>query len=52
LALIRLSATGVPEDQRSPEDGSVMWTHSQQRCPLDVKFDRNFIHIVFARVQD
>ena len=33
----------------NPKNGSVMWTHVQQRCPLDVKFDRNFIQLVFRK---
>ena len=33
----------------SPGDGKEMWAHFEQRAPLDVRFDRNTIHLVFKK---
>jgi len=29
--------------------GREMWEHFQQRCPLDIGFDRNLIRLVFKK---
>ena len=36
-------------ERLDPSDGHVMWQHYQKRAPLDVRFDRNRIQIVFKR---
>jgi len=33
----------------NPKDGKVMWEHFQQRCPLDVEFDKDAIRLVFKK---
>jgi hypothetical protein len=33
----------------SPSDGRVLWEHSQERAPLDVRFKDNSIQIVFKK---
>lgn len=33
----------------NPRNGKVMWAHFQLRAPLEVKFDRNTIHLVFKK---
>lgn len=33
----------------NPSNGKDMWRHFQLRCPLDAKFDRNTIHLVFKK---
>jgi len=33
----------------NPKSGRIMWEHFQQRGPLDVKFDRNHIQLVFKK---
>ncbi len=33
----------------SPKNGRIMWEHFQQRGPLDVKFDKNTIQLVFKK---
>jgi hypothetical protein len=51
---------GKPKDEDSappfmrirrinPRDGEVMWEHFQQRAPLDARFDRNTIELVFKK---
>jgi hypothetical protein len=30
-------------------NGRVLWQHYQKRCPLDVRFDRNSIHLLFKK---
>jgi outer membrane protein assembly factor BamB len=32
-----------------PKNGKVMWEHFQQRCPLDVQFEKNSIQLVFKK---
>jgi hypothetical protein len=33
----------------NPDDGRVMWEHRQDRAPLDVKFHKNTIQLVFRK---
>jgi hypothetical protein len=33
----------------SPSDGRVLWEHTQERAPLDVRFKDNYIQIVFKK---
>ncbi|MSU57030.1 MAG: hypothetical protein EXS35_02415 [Pedosphaera sp.] len=33
----------------NPANGKDLWAHFQLRCPMDVRFDRNKIHLVFKR---
>lgn len=33
----------------NPSNGKDMWAHYQPRCPLDAKFDKNTIHLVFKK---
>jgi outer membrane protein assembly factor BamB len=33
----------------NPPDGRVLWEHDQERAPLDVRFQDNFIQIVFTK---
>lgn len=33
----------------NPKDGKVMWEHSEARAPVDVKFDKNTIQLVFKK---
>jgi hypothetical protein len=33
----------------NPKNGQVMWEHFQQRGPLDVRFDKNTIEVVFKK---
>jgi PQQ-like domain len=33
----------------SPKDGHMVWEHFQQRCPLDIQFDKNIIRLVFKK---
>jgi len=33
----------------NPRNGHTMWEHFQQRAPLDVQFDKNYIRIVFKK---
>jgi len=33
----------------NPENGTVMWEHFQQRAPLEVRFEDNFISLVFKK---
>jgi hypothetical protein len=49
---------GAPDDRTppymrikriNPRNGTPMWEHFQQRCPLDVQFDKNTIRIVFRK---
>jgi hypothetical protein len=30
-------------------NGRVLWQHYQKRCPLDVRFDKNSIHLLFKK---
>ena len=32
-----------------PKNGKVMWEYFQERTPLDLKFDRNVIQLVFPK---
>ena len=31
------------------KNGRVMWQHFQQRCPLDVQFEKKSIQLVFKK---
>ncbi len=33
----------------NPKNGRIMWEHFQQRGPLDIKFDKNNIQVVFKK---
>jgi len=33
----------------NPKNGHQMWEHFQQRAPLDVRFDNNYIQLVFKK---
>ena len=33
----------------NPKDGRLMWEHQQDRCPFDIRFDKNSIELVFKR---
>jgi outer membrane protein assembly factor BamB len=33
----------------NPKNGRVMWEYFQQRCPLDVQFEKNSIQLVFKK---
>lgn len=33
----------------NPRNGKDLWEHFQERAPLDVRFDRNTIHLVFRK---
>jgi len=33
----------------NPKNGHEMWEHFQQRAPLDVQFDKNYIRLVFKK---
>lgn len=33
----------------NPKNGKELWEHSQDRLPLDVRFDQNRIHLVFKK---
>lgn len=33
----------------NPGNGKDLWAHFQPRCPLDIKFNRNTIHLVFKK---
>jgi hypothetical protein len=33
----------------NPKNGHEVWEHFQQRAPLDVKFDKNYIRLVFKK---
>ena len=33
----------------NPKTGKEYWEHSQERLPLDVRFDQNLIHLVFKK---
>jgi hypothetical protein len=33
----------------NPKNGRVMWTHEEERAPLDMEFDQNTLRLVFRR---
>jgi outer membrane protein assembly factor BamB len=33
----------------NPKNGKIMWAHPQERAPLDIRFDKNLIHLVFKK---
>jgi hypothetical protein len=33
----------------NPRSGTEMWEHMEQRCPVDVQFDKNTIRLVFRK---
>ncbi|HEY4417224.1 MAG TPA: PQQ-binding-like beta-propeller repeat protein [Verrucomicrobiae bacterium] len=32
-----------------PKNGRILWQHTQDRCPIDIRFDQNTIELVFKR---
>jgi hypothetical protein len=36
-------------ERLNPKNGHVMWTHQEERAPLDVQFDQNTIRLVFRK---
>ena len=33
----------------NPRNGKEMWAHYEERAPLDIRFDKNRVHIVFKK---